>query len=248
MKELKLNQPKKDFTVKKDSWLMKFFMFVRTEGKSNLPTDSCDLRNEMIMSFFLFSLTAPMFFIIKPIVKRIDEDMSPWIPMIVTLLGFMITALIHIDNGTPWIDSLPLAILNGMGIHGLGALAIGWYLISIIMIVLTTLIFATVFGVGYLFYKLYSLRKNTGSVVGKLYSDMRKKVCSPVKYIYMKFIYFLGILNLVALSIRLFVGQIQLTKSDIPVIWKIANLFEVIGVIWITFIIITNFNLFYTLL
>ena len=46
----------------------------------------------------------------------------------------------------------------------------------------------------------------------------------------------------------MFVGQIQLTKADIPVIWKIANLFEVIGVIWITYVIITNYNLIYTLL
>jgi len=185
MKPVELNQPKKDFTVKKDSWLMKFYMFIRNEGGYNLPTDSCKLRNNMLLSFFLFIFSAPMFLIVKPFSKHFDDELSPWVTFIFTIIGFGIVSMITPNDGAPWVDSLSLSFLHSMGIHGLAALAIGWYVLSTLAIIAMAIFIIIIVGGVILGVKLYESRKPNKkvSVVGKLYSDMRKKVCTPVKYL-----------------------------------------------------------------
>ena len=60
--------------------------------------------------------------------------------------------------------------------------------------------------------------------------------------------YFIAILNLAVNAIKHIIGVFQLTKLEVPIGLKILNTIEALSVAWLTFILINNYNLIFSLL
>ncbi len=195
MEPVEFNKPIEKYTVNTNSWYMKLFIFIRTNRKFDLPEDTCALRYEMFWSYLIFIISLPMFLIMKLTQKILDEDedMPQWLGLIITLLGFTLFMVIGSGNGEPWIKADAIVLLMKWGVTNQTAiLLIGWFTGGVIL----TTVISIGFAIGYYivsyiikiykYIKSFTPKKETNdkpmNIISKLYSDYRKKVCTPIKY------------------------------------------------------------------
>ncbi len=196
MEPVEFNKPIEKYTVNTNSWYMKLFIFIRTNRKSDLPEDTCALRREMFWSYLIFIISLPMFLIMKLIQKIVDEDedMPQWLGLIITLLGFTLFMVIgsH-NNSNVWTKADAIVLLMKWGVtNHVTILLIGWFSGGVILTTVMSIGFALGYYIVSYIYKIFKYvkslfpKKNTNvkptNTILKLYSDYRKKMCTPIKY------------------------------------------------------------------
>lgn len=173
--------------INTNKWYIKFYMFLHNINKKQLPNNSCTLRNELIKTFFIFLITAPLWLLISTIKKNAndyDKIKSYQILGISLFLNLLsVTFLTKSEtNLLMFTDFAPYII----------------YFAPSIVVLSTILIILLIAGILYFPYKYIeneemkkfkkvnfkkAKKEKTDGVIKKLYKSWRDKNCQKIEWL-----------------------------------------------------------------
>ena len=85
--------------VSKNLWYIRFYKYLNNiEYDSDLPQDSCELRNKLILTAIIFPLTAPVWILVISILRFLtdggDNTITHWGVLFLSFAGTIMSALI----------------------------------------------------------------------------------------------------------------------------------------------------------
>ena len=177
------------YKVNLNNWLMKLYMHVRQEGEFYLPTDTCALRGDMFYTLTMALVTLPTLLISKYILNKVDPGGKN--PPVAMYFGFAVFALLIIAIiGTTqkqfYIGSDYYIWMTSIGVTSILIQTIlAWFIAPVIFVLSIGIVTYIAFGILELSKRIPKAKpkkEKKESITKKLYSDYRKKVCTPIEY------------------------------------------------------------------